>query len=195
LVFCCFNNNWKITPPLFDIWMRLLDAVPGSVLWLLEDSREAMNNLRRHAADRGVAPERLVFAPRMDPAQHLARHRAADLFLDTLPYNAHTTASDSLWVGVPLVTCLGEGFHGRVAASALHAIGLPELVTKNLADYEALALALARDPARLSALRRRLEDNRATAPLFDTKRFTRGMEAAYSAMADNWRHEQDRSAD
>ena len=186
-VFCCFNNNYKITAPLFDIWMRLLNAVPGSVLWLIEDSREAADNLRRNAAQRGVAPDRLVFAPRTAPDDHIARHRLADLFLDTLPYNAHTTASDSLWAGVPLVTCKGKGFPGRVAASILSAAGLPELITENLDDYEKLALALATDAPRLAALKKKLEAARTTAPLFDIARFTAGMEAAFERMRDDFR--------
>ena len=185
-VLCCFNNNWKIAPPVFDIWMRLLLAVPGSVLWLLQDSDEAAANLRREAAARGVAQERLIFAPRVSPEEHLARHRLADLFLDTLPYNAHTGASDALWVGVPLVTLKGESFHGRVAASILSAIGLPELITENPADYERLALALASDGARLAALREKLGANRKTAPLFDTARFTRNLEAAYEMMGQDF---------
>jgi predicted O-linked N-acetylglucosamine transferase (SPINDLY family) len=181
-VFCSFNNNWKITAPLFDVWMRLLAAVPGSVLWLLADNDGARRNLCLAAEARGIVSSRLVFAPRMTLAEHLARNGAADLFLDTLPYNAHTTASDALWMGVPLVTCLGTGFPGRVAASLLHAAGLPELVTHDLADYESLALALARDPARLKDLRKRLDAGRATAPLFDADRFRRGLEAAYEKM-------------
>ncbi len=176
-VFCCFNNSYKITPAVFDAWMRLLGAVPDSVLWLLEDNAEARRNLEREAAARGVDPARLVFAPRLPQAEHLARHALADLFLDTLPYNAHTGASDALWAGLPLVTCAGNAFAGRVAASLLHAVGLPELVTRSLAEYEALALALARDPARLGSLRKRLADNRTREPLFDTARFCRQLEA------------------
>jgi predicted O-linked N-acetylglucosamine transferase (SPINDLY family) len=183
-VFCCFNNSWKINPPLFDIWMRLLKSVPGSVLWLIEDNQEAAANLRRAAAARGMAEIRLVFAPRVASEAHLARHRLADLFLDTLPYNAHTTASDALWTGVPLITVLGEGFAGRVAASLLSAVGLPELIAENLDDYEKLALALARDPASLAGLKKKLEANRLIAPLFDTARFTRNLEAAYEKMRD-----------
>jgi len=185
-VFCCHNNNWKITEPIFDIWMRLLKAVPGSVLWLLEDNEEAAANLRREAEARGVAAARLIFAPRISPEEHLGRHRLADLFLDTLPYNAHTGASDALWVGVPLVTLKGESFHGRVAASILSAIDLPELITENPADYESLALALATDGPRLAALREKLEANRKTAPLFDTARFTRNLEAAYERMGEKF---------
>ena len=186
LVFCCFNNNWKIGPQMFAAWMRLLAAVPGSVLWLLEDNAEAAANLRREAAAQGIGAERLVFAPRVTARAHMARHGHADLFLDTLPYNAHTTASDSMWAGVPLVTCLGESFAGRVGASIVTAMGVPELVTKSLADYEALALALALDPARLAALKQKMRDARASQPLFDTVRFTRNLEAAYRTMRDTW---------
>jgi predicted O-linked N-acetylglucosamine transferase (SPINDLY family) len=182
LVFCCFNNNWKITAPLFDIWMRLLGAVQGSVLWLIEDNQDASAHLRAEASARGIDPQRLVFAPRVTPEEHLARHQLADLFLDTLPYNAHTTASDSLWVGVPLVTCLGKAFSGRVAASLLHAIGMDELVTQTLKDYENLVLGLALDPARLEMVRQKLIENRRTAPLFDTDRFRRHIESAYTTM-------------
>lgn len=185
-VFCCFNNNWKITPPIFDVWMRLLKAVPGSVLWLLQDSAEAADNLKKEAVARDVDASRLVFAPRVSPEEHLARHRLADLFVDTVQYNAHTTASDALWVGVPVVTLLGDYFPGRVAASILTAINLPELITANLADYESLALALASDPPRLAALKRKVEENRKTTPLFNTARFTRNLEAAYERMRDDF---------
>jgi protein O-GlcNAc transferase len=185
-VFCCFNNNWKITPPVFDVWMRLLKAVPDSVLWLLQDSAEAADNLRREAAARDVDTSRLVFAPRVSPEEHLARHRLADLFVDTLQYNAHTTASDALWVGVPLVTCMGDYFPARVAASILTAIGLPELITHTLEEYEKLALSFASDPGRLAALRGKLEANRKTKPLFDTSRFTRNLEAEYKAMQEEF---------
>jgi predicted O-linked N-acetylglucosamine transferase (SPINDLY family) len=185
-VFCCFNNNYKILPPVFGAWMRLLRDVPGSVLWLLEDNAAAKRNLQDATRARGIDPARLVFAPRLPPAEHLARHRAADLFLDTLPYNAHTTASDSLWAGLPVLTCAGTTFAGRVAGSLLGAAGLPELVTGSLPEYEALALALARDPGRLQGLRDKLARNRAAAPLFDTDRFRRGLEAAYAAMWENW---------
>ncbi len=181
-VFCCFNQTYKITPPCFDVWMRLLHAVPGSVLWLLADNRWAEDNLRREAAARGVSPERLVFAPRLAAPEHLARHRLADLFLDTFPYNAHTTASDALWMGLPVLTCAGRGFASRVAGSLLHAVGLPELVTHDLAEYERLALTLARDPARLVALRRHLDAVRTTAPLFDIDRTRREIEQAYQQM-------------
>ena len=183
-VFCCFNNNHKITPEIFDVWMRLLDAVEGSVLWLLKDNAAVANNLRREAAARGIAPERLVFAPRTDPAMHLARQTLADLFLDTLPYNAHTTASDALWVGLPVVTAKGSTFAGRVAASLLHAANLPEMVTNSLSEYEALALKLARAPAELAAIKAKLRANRDSCALFDTLRMTRSLEAVYTRMWD-----------
>ncbi|HEX4270415.1 MAG TPA: hypothetical protein VHZ32_03480, partial [Rhizomicrobium sp.] len=183
-VFCSFNAAWKITPGIFDIWMRLLQALPGSVLWLLEDNAAMPGNLRAAANAYGIDPSRLVFAPRMTPAIHLARHRLADLFLDTLPYGAHTTASDALWAGLPLLTCRGRQFDGRVAASLLQTLGLPDLVTASLEDYEALALALARDPGRLADLRARLTTNRLSSPLYDVKRFTAVMEAAYQRMTE-----------
>ncbi len=182
LVFAAFNSPYKITPAVFDIWMRLLQSVPSAVLWLLRDNPWVEGNLRREAQARGVASERLVFAPRAYLPDHLARHRLADLFLDTFPCNAHTTASDALWAGLPLLTCAGRSFAARVAGSLLHAIGLPELVTTSPADYEALALALARSPERLAALRDRLRANRATSPLFDAGRLARHLEAAYLEM-------------
>ncbi|MDH5263561.1 MAG: tetratricopeptide repeat protein [Betaproteobacteria bacterium] len=183
-VFCCFNNNYKITPEVFRAWMRLLAAVPGSVLWLLEGHPAAAANLRREAMALGVAQERLVFAPRIDIAQHLARHGAADLFLDTVPCNAHTTASDALWAGLPVVTVLGDAFPGRVAASLLRAVGLPELVANSLPDYEALARRLAGAPAELAKLRARLAAHRSTHPLFDTPAYTRHLEAAFATMGE-----------
>ncbi len=181
-VFCCFNHNWKITPPLFDIWMRLLGQVPDSVLWLLEGNASIRANLQQQAQARGIAPERLIFAARTTPQAHQARQQLADLFLDTLPYNAHTTASDALWAGLPLVTTPGHSFPARVAAGILEAAGLPELVAPDLPAYESLALKLARDPAALKAIRGRLAANRNIVPLFDTARFTRNLETAYRAM-------------
>jgi protein O-GlcNAc transferase len=181
-VFCCFNAAWKITPAMFDVWMRLLQAVPESVLWLLEDNAAMTVHLRAAAAARGVDAARLVFAPHAAPALHLARQRLADLFLDTLPYGAHTTASDALWAGLPLLTCLGTQFDGRVAASLLTTIGLPDLVTASLDDYEALALTLARDPQKLAGLRARLGSNRLSSPLYDVERFRKALEAAYRRM-------------
>ncbi|MGH9811214.1 MAG: tetratricopeptide repeat protein, partial [Terriglobia bacterium] len=182
-VFCCFNNSYKIVPDLFDVWMRLLKEVENGVLWLSEGPAAAAANLRREATERGVSPERLIFAPRTALLQdHLARYRQADLFLDTLPYNAHTTASDALWAGLPLLTCRGTTFAGRVAASLLNAVGLPELITSSMQDYEAMALRLAREPALLAGLKDRLARNRDTCSLFDTARFARHIEAAYTTM-------------
>lgn len=181
-VFCCFNDNYKITPDVFDGWMRILAAVEDGVLWLYEDNAVAAENLRREAAARGIDRDRLIFARRVDPDEHLARHRCADLFLDTLPYGAHTTASDALWSGLPVLSRLGESFAGRVGASLLHAIGLPELVVTTAAAYEQLAIELARNPGRLAELKARLDRNRPVAPLFDTAGFTRDLEQAYAAM-------------
>ena len=181
-VFCCFNNNYKITPDVFSIWMRLLSQVPGSVLWLLADNEEATENLKREAAQRGIDPDRIIFAARLGVAEHLARHKHADLFLDTLPINAHTTTSDALWAGLPVLTCTGEAFAARVASSLLHAAGVPELVTHNHADYEALALHLARDADSLKDLRHRLKETRNACDLFNTEKTTRNIEAAYRAM-------------
>ncbi len=185
-VFCCFNNNYKITPDVFDVWMRLLKRVEGSVLWLLEDNAAASRNLRLEAEARGVRADRLVFAPRMLPPDHLARHRLADLFLDTLPCNAHTTASDALWAGLPLLTCRGHAFAGRVAASLLRAMGLPELIAETLADYEALALKLATTPALLAGIKSRLAQNRTTQPLFDIDRYRLHIESAYVTMYERY---------
>jgi protein O-GlcNAc transferase len=181
-VFCCFNNPYKILPNMFEIWMRLLRTSEDSILWLFEEHPTASANLCREAGKRGVSADRLVFAPKMPLSDHLARYRYADLFLDTLPCNAHTTASDALWAGVPVLTCLGTTFAGRVAASLLRAVGLPELVTTSLQDYEALALKLAHDPAFLVAIKAKLAQNRESYPLFDTARFTRHIEAAYVTM-------------
>jgi predicted O-linked N-acetylglucosamine transferase (SPINDLY family) len=181
-VFCCFNNNHKLLPQMFDVWMRLLREVDNSVLWLLQDNLAVVRNLSREAAARGVAPERLVFARRCMPADHLARQGLADLFLDTLPYNAHTTCSDALWAGLPVLTIAGSCFAGRVAASLLSAHGVPELIAQSLDEYEALALKLARDPAALAAVREKVARHRDTHALFDTTRFTRNLEAAYQAM-------------
>jgi protein O-GlcNAc transferase len=183
-VFCSFNNNYKISPPIFDIWMRLLRRIDGSVLWLLADDATAVRNLRKEAEVRDVAAERLIFAPRMNPEDHLARHRLAGLFLDTLPYNAHTTASDALWAGLPVLTCLGRSFQGRVAASLLNAVGLRELIAESLVEYESRALQLASDPAVLATITRKLALNRTAYPLFDTDRFRRHIESAYETMCE-----------
>ena len=181
-VFCSFNQNAKIAPAVFALWMELLRNVEGSVLWLLHDNPLATQNLRAAAGQAGIDPQRLVFAPRVPIAEHLARHGCADLFLDTLPYNAHTSACDALWAGLPVLTRVGETFAGRVGASVLHAVGLPELVVHSVTDYKALTLALAHDPARLAALKSRLVAARSTCALFDTSRYARDLEAAYDAM-------------
>ena len=181
-VFCCFNSTFKITPDVFAIWMRLLSKVPDSVLWLFEDNTAIQNNLRREAQQRNVYPERLIFAPPLRMNEHLARHRYADLFLDTFYYNAHTTASDALWSDLPVLTCLGNTFAGRVAASLLYAVGLPELVTKDHDEYEAMALKLATNPGALATIKRKLAHNRSNFPLFNIDLFTRHIEDAYHAM-------------
>jgi len=178
-IFCCFNNSYKITPAEFNVWMRLLTRTGDSVLWLLKTHATAEDNLCREATRRGIDPARLIFAPRAPQAEHLARVKLADLFLDTFAYNAHTTASDALWAGVPVLTLAGRGFAARVAASLLTAAGLPELITDTVKHYEQLALELAADPKRLTAIRRTLAENRDFCPLFDTRRFTRALEGAY----------------
>lgn len=181
-VFCSFNNSYKITAEMFGVWMDLLHAVPGSVLWLLKGNRFVASNLCHEAQNRGVAPERLVFAPRRPLPEHLARHRLADLFLDTFPCNAHTTASDALWTGCPVLTLAGETFVSRVAGSLLRALGLPELITTSHADYQTMALNLARNADLLTDLRTRLEANRQTSGLFNGKQFARNLEKAYASM-------------
>jgi len=183
-VFCCFNASYKITPAIFAVWMRLLATVPDSVLWLVGSHPLASANLRGEAARSGIAPERLVFAPKVPYPDHLARHALADLFLDTVPYNAGVTASDALWAGLPLVTLRGRSFAGRMGASLLTAAGLPELIAESEADYAALALHLARTPDRLAHLAARLCDSRATSALFDAAASARHLEAAFDLM---WR--------
>ena len=184
-VFCCFNANYKIEPFVFDVWMRILRQVPGSVLWLLQLAPEVADNLRREAAARGVASGRLIFAGRWPKAKHLARHRLADLFLDTRYYNAHTTCSDALLAGLPVLTCTGDNFASRVATSLLLAAGLPELVATDFAQYETRAVALAREPATLRSLRERLQAQRLTCPALDTPRMVRDLERAYRLMWEN----------
>lgn len=181
-VFCAFNFSPKITPVFFDVWMRLLKKIPDSVLWLVTDNPFMPHQLCNEAIKRGVEPERLKFATRIKYDQHLARFQLADLFLDTLPFNAGATASDALWAGVPVLTCSGEAFAARMAGSLLHAVGLPELITDNLEQYEALAFKLATTPAMLAEIRAKLAENRATYPLFNTARFCRHIEAAYITM-------------
>ncbi|CAK0775530.1 protein O-GlcNAc transferase [Azospirillaceae bacterium] len=175
-VFCAFNNTWKITPLVFSTWMKILRDVPDSTLWLLATVPAASDFLRREAFARQIDPQRLVFAPRLPLSEHLARHRCADLFLDTLPYNAHTTASDALWMECPVLTCMGESFAGRVAASLLYAVGAPELVAQSLDDYQGLALYLAQHPQRLKEIRQKLCQSVTDSPLFDSYRFARCFE-------------------
>ena len=181
-VFCCFNAVHKILPATFDGWMRILRAVDGSVLWLVDDHPVAKNNLRKAARARGVDEDRLVFAERLPTADYLARYRAADLFLDTLPYNGHTTASDALWLGLPVLTLAGRALAGRVAASLLMAADMPELVATAQGDYEAKAIELATHPEKLRLLKERLARNRLATPVFDTKQAARHIESAYEAM-------------
>lgn len=186
-IFCCFNNSYKITPSTFAGWMRILQQVEGSVLWLSEANPAANDNLRKSAQQYQISAERLIFAPKFPLLEnHLARYRAADLFLDTLPYNAHTTASDALWAGLPVLTCAGNSFASRVAASLLNAIHLPELITTNQTDYEKLAIQLAHNPQQLLHIREKLAQNRLTTPLFDSGLFTRHMEAAYKVMHERY---------
>ena len=185
-VFCCFNNNYKITPPTFDGWMRILNAVPDSVLVLYAENQWAEANLKLEAEKRGVSKTRLAFGNRIERSEYLARYRLADLFLDTLPYNAGTTASDALWAGLPVLTCMGESFASRAAASVLNAIELPELVTTTHEQYEAKAIELATNPAKLRAIKDKLERNRLTTALFDTPRFTKHIEAAYTQMYERY---------
>lgn len=186
-VYCCFNNNYKILPDTFNSWMRILKAVNGSVLWLLQDSPVVAKNLKNAAEKCGVDEKRLIFAERMPVPEHLARHFQADLFIDTFPYNAHTTASDALWAGLPVLTLMGESFASRVAASLLNAINLPELVTTSQMEYESLAVKLANQPGKLDEIRSKLEKNRLTSPLFDTPLFAKNLEAAYIKMYERYR--------
>ncbi len=195
-VFCCFNHNIKIEPTIFEVWMKILAAVPGSLLWLLNRVKMAEDNLQREAKKLGIDGERLIFAPPLPKAEHLARHRLADLFLDTYYYNAHTTGSDALVAGVPILTCPGRTFASRVGASLLTAAGLPELIAQNLQEYEKLAVELARSPTiveqlkqklvrshtKVQQLKEKLAANKLTFPLFDTPRLARNIEKAYQKM-------------
>lgn len=186
-VFCCMNNVYKIMPSIFDIWMRLLKQVPGSVLLLYSESSVAQDNLRHEVQARGVDAARLLFGPPWKNENHLRRLQLCDLFLDTWPYNAHTTGTDALWAGLPVLTCTGRTFPSRVGASLLHAVGLPELVTDSFEAYEALALRLATEPGLLDSLRQRLADRLPSAALYDTPRYTRHLEAAYTTMVERAR--------
>jgi len=186
-VWCCLNAGAKINASVFDVWMRLLDRTPGSVLWLRAGPGELAGNLRREAAKRDVDPDRIVFAPGVPYEKNIARLRAADIFLDTAPFTAGASASDALWAGVPLLTLAGDAFAARMAGSLLQTIGLPELITEDLHSYERRALELAHSPDRLEALRRRLGEKRRQTPLFDTPRFCRHLESAYTHMAERSR--------
>ncbi len=185
-IYCCFNSPYKIMPATFDGWMRILRRVPTSLLWLYADNHAAAGNLRKQAAQRGIDGARLRFAMPLPQAQHLARQPAADLFLDTFPCGAHTTASDALWMGLPVLTRPGLSFQSRVAASLLQAIGLPELITATDNQYEAMAISLATDPPRMAAIRARLAANRLTTPLFNTELYTRYLEQAYREMEERY---------
>ena len=186
-VFCCFNSNYKILPDIFASWMRILHAVEGSVLWVFQDNPWVIENLKSEALNFGICINRLIFAEQIPLAEHLARHHQADLFLDTLPYNAHTTTSDALWTGLPVLTLTGKSFASRVAASLLNAIGLPELITSSQEEYEALAIKLAKTPQKLADIKSKLASNRLTSPLFDTPLFTKNLEDAYIKMHERYR--------
>jgi len=186
-VYCCFNANYKFTPSTFRSWMRILSRVDGSCLFLYADNPVAQRNLLMQAQRCDIDPRRIVFGERMPVGDYLARLRSMDLFLDTLPYNAGATASDALWAGLPVLSCVGEGFAGRMAASLLHAIKLPELITASPAEYEDLAVRLAENPAKLAVIRQKLMNNRSSALLFDTPLFTKNLESAYTRIYDRWR--------
>ena len=185
-VFCSFNKTYKITPNVFDIWMKILKQVKGSVLWLLEDNPTATNNLKLEANKRNIDSARIIFAKRTKMSDHLARHKVADLFIDTLPYNAHTTASDGLWVGLPFLTLVGDTFASRVGASMLNAIGLPELITYSENEYKNKAIEIAKNPILLRAIKKKLEKNKFSKPLFNAKLFTKNIESAYTKIYRNY---------
>jgi len=185
-VFCCFNQTFKILPKVFDAWMHILKHVPNSVLWLLECNSLAKSNLIREAEVRGISQARLIFAPRVSMDEHMARQACADLFLDTLPYNAHTTTSDALWAGLPVLTCMGDTFASRVAASLLNAADLPELITQSLAEYQAKAIELASQPDTLKAIKHKLDKHREQVALFDTVQFARDLEKIYTGIWQNY---------
>jgi predicted O-linked N-acetylglucosamine transferase (SPINDLY family) len=189
-VFCSFNYHYKITPTTFAGWMRILKAVDGSVLWLRESSTESVDNLKKEAMKNGIDESRLIFAPRFDLNEdHLSRQKLADLFLDTLPYNAHITTSDALRMGVPVLTCIGKAFSGRVAASLLKAVNLPEMITTTQEEYERLAIELATNPEKIKTIKKKLANNLPTAPLYDTPLFTKNLEAAYQVMYEKYQND------
>jgi predicted O-linked N-acetylglucosamine transferase (SPINDLY family) len=183
-IYCSFNANYKITPMVFDSWMRILKRVDGSVLWLFEDNKKSASNLRMEAKKRDIDPSRIYFAQRAPLSEHLARHKAADLFLDTWPCNAHTTTSDALWAGLPVLTYAGEGFASRVAASLISAIGLPEMIANSIQDFENLAVYLGSHPQELFEVREKLQSNRTSSALFDSKVFAKNLEALYVGLID-----------
>jgi len=183
-VFCCFNNSWKITPEVLGRWARILNQAPSSVFWLHASSAATKNNLKHAFRERGVDSERIIFADRVSREDYLQQYQAADLFLDTLPYNAGTTASDALWMGLPVLTLAGKSFAGRMAASLLNSIGLPELVTQTAVQYEALAIELALNPDKLAKVKTQLASHRSTSPLFNTALFAKHIEAAYQIAYD-----------
>ena len=185
-VFCCFNQSYKITPYVFDIWTRLLKRIDGSVLWLIKDSDIGVNNLKKEAQKRGVEPDRIIFADKISNAEHLARHRLADLFIDTFPYTAHTTCSDALWSSLPVVTRIGQSFVSRVSASLLTAIGLSELITKKEKEYEELAFKIANNKSLLNEIKKKLNKNKLIKPLFNTKLFTKNIESAFIIMHERY---------
>jgi predicted O-linked N-acetylglucosamine transferase (SPINDLY family) len=190
VIFCCFNNNFKITPNVFDVWMNILKNVPGSVLWIKGGRESLERNLLKEAEKRGLDPNRLVFAGQIPLMQdHLSRYRLADLFLDTFPFCAQTTASDALWAGVPVLTRTGESSMSRICSSLLNAIELPELITNTQAEYEARAIELGNNPTKLKAIKDKLERNRLTTALFDTTRFTKHIEAAYMKMYERYQND------
>ena len=186
-VFCCFNQNYKITPSVFDIWMRLLKKVEKSVLWLIKDNDVAAYNLKKEAEKRGVASDRIIFAKHMPISEHLARHKVADLFVDTFPYTAHTTCSDALWSGLPVITRMGQSFASRVAGSLLNAINLKELITKTEKEYENLILKLSKNPKKLKEIKNKLKKNRLKEPLFDSKLYTKKIEHAYKKIYERYK--------
>ena len=185
-VFCCFNQNYKITPDVYDIWMKLLKKIDGSVLWLIKNSDKGADNLKKEAFRRGVNPNRIIFAKRMPVQEHLARHKLADLFIDTFPYTAHTTCSDALWAGLPVLTRIGQTFASRVGASLLSSIGLEELIANTKKEYENLAIKIATNSKILKNIKNKLEKNKINKPLFNTKLYTSNLELAYKKIYKNY---------
>ena len=184
-VFSCFNANYKISPKEFDIWMRLLDRIEGSVLWLFKSNEFAVKNICKEAEKRNISSERLIFAERIDLKKHLARHNLSDLALDTFNYNGHTTTSDALWAGLPVLTKIGESFSARVSASLLNTLGLYELITNTEKEYEEKAFELANDQNKLLKLKSYLQKAKKESPLFDSRSFTHSLEKKYKELRNN----------